>query len=382
MAIANERGVTHVVPFFPAASETLVRGEVRVVNESDESGTVDVVAIGLEGSTGSGQGDWHLELTSDVDFEALCYVSDANGFLTSMNAVAPVEDGAHRVHTLNPGRNSSQIGVLRLVNPGSADARATVRATDDRGERGGELTIPIPAGKAQAWHSAELESGGSGLEGALGAGSGKWRLVVESGEPIIVMSLQSNPSGHLTNLSRPPANEQDGVYGVPLLPPVSDPLDRHGFVRVINRSAEDGEASVAAFDDSTWPYEPLSLSLTANGAAHFNSFDLEQGNTSKGLVGSVGAGQGDWRLTLTSDLDILVIPYIRTGTGFVTAMHDTAVGSEDGSHRYYLPLFQPVGNVGQEGRVRLRNVGEGDADHDHGAGRPWAVPAPPGAAYG
>ena len=383
------------IPFFPSASDPLLNGLVRFVNRSGESGEVRIVAvddagreygplmlpvaaygaahltsddlelgneaIGLEGSTGSGQGDWRLELTSDVDFEALCYVSDANDFLTSMNAVARVEDGAHRVLILNPGRNSNQIGVLRLINPGSADARATVRATDDMGERGGELTIPIPAGEAQTWHSAELESGGSGLEGALGSGSGKWRLVVESVEPIVVMSLQSNLSGHLTNLSRLPANEQDGVYELPLLPPVSDPSDRHGFVRVINRSADDGEASVAAFDDSTWQYEPFSLLLRANGAAHFNSFDLEQGNTSKGLVG-VGAGQGDWRLTLTSDLDISVIPYIRTGSGFVTAMHDTAVGTEDGSHRYYLPLFQPAGYAGQEGRLRLRNLGAGDAE--------------------
>ena len=58
--------------------------------------------------------------------------------------------------------------------------------------------------------------------------------------------------------------------------------------------------------------------------AHFNSNDLEQGNVGKGLTGSTGAGEGDWRLELSSDADIEVLSYIRTTDGFLTAMHDVA----------------------------------------------------------
>ena len=49
----------------------------------------------------------------------------------------------------------------------------------------------------------DLESGvAEGLEGALGDGEGKWRLIVESAPLIAVMSLLDSPeSGHLTNLS-------------------------------------------------------------------------------------------------------------------------------------------------------------------------------------
>ena len=42
------------------------------------------------------------------------------------------------------------------------------------------------------------------LEGALGDGAGKWRLVVTSEQPIQVMSLLASPTGHLTNLSTAP----------------------------------------------------------------------------------------------------------------------------------------------------------------------------------
>ncbi|MDD9960853.1 MAG: hypothetical protein OXU70_02025, partial [Gammaproteobacteria bacterium] len=39
------------------------------------------------------------------------------------------------------------------------------------------------------------------VEGALGDGTGKWRLKVASDMPIHVMSLLRSPTGHLANLS-------------------------------------------------------------------------------------------------------------------------------------------------------------------------------------
>ena len=56
----------------------------------------------------------------------------------------------------------------------------------------------------------ELESGGEGLQGALGDGAGKRRLVVQSAQPIVAMSLLSDPMGYLTNLSTAPGREPQG----------------------------------------------------------------------------------------------------------------------------------------------------------------------------
>ena len=39
---------------------------------------------GLEGSTGSGEGDWWLELASESDVEVLSYVDMATGPLSAM----------------------------------------------------------------------------------------------------------------------------------------------------------------------------------------------------------------------------------------------------------------------------------------------------------
>ena len=133
-------------------------------------------------------------------------------------------------------------------------------------------------------------------------------------------------------------------------PSASDP-NRQGFVRIINHSSTAGDVSVAATDDSGVSLEAVSLPIAANATVHFNSDDLEIGNTSKGL-GGVGIGQGDWRLRVSSDLNVEVLAYIRTNDGFLTAMLDEVprIG-----HRHRIATFNPASNVSQVSQLRLVN---------------------------
>ena len=62
------------------------------------------------------------------------------------------------------------------------------------------MRLEVPAGGARTVSALEIESG-EGVDGALGNGAGKWRLVVTADWPIELMSLLSSPTGHLTNLS-------------------------------------------------------------------------------------------------------------------------------------------------------------------------------------
>ena len=78
-------------------------------------------------------------------------------------------------------------------------------------------------------------------------------------------------------------------------------------MRVVNRSGRAGEVAVAAFDDTGRRYGPLTLAIGAGETKHFNSGDLERGNAGKGLSGRTGAGEGHWRLELSSGLDIEVL---------------------------------------------------------------------------
>ena len=146
-------------------------------------------------------------------------------------------------------------------------------------------------------------------------------------------------------------------YLAPLVPAAHDSV-RQGFVRVINRSDVDGRVRIDAVDDEGYRYAPLFLSIEADGTSHFNSEDIEYGNAAKGLLGALGAGQGSWRLALSSELNIEVLAYIRNTDGFLTSMHDVVPGTGD---RLEVATFNPASNTEQASRLRLINLGDTEA---------------------
>ena len=224
------------VYLFPSASESMREGFVRIINHSSRAGEVHIDPVddsgrpfdtivlsidanrtvhfnstdlemgnpskGLSGSTGSGQGDWRLAFSSDLDIEVLSYIRTMDGFLTSMHDVVPAEGDVHWVAIFNPGSNTEQESRLRLVNPGTETAEVSIRGVDDRGLAGsGEVHLSVDGGTAREISAQQLESGDTGLSGSLGDGAGKWRLEVESEQGIVAMSLLESPTDHLTNLS-------------------------------------------------------------------------------------------------------------------------------------------------------------------------------------
>ena len=132
-----------------------------------------------------------------------------------------------------------------------------------------------------------------------------------------------------------------------------------GFARVTNHSDEAGEVDIEAFDDEGTAHRPVTLRIGAGESVHFNSDDLERGNAPKGLSGAAGTGEGDWRLELSSTLELEVLAYIRTTDGLLTAMHDR-VPASGGEHR--VAIFNPGRNVNQVSRLRLVNPGSEPAE--------------------
>lgn len=238
---ANEPpGREHSIPLFMADGDPEQRqGFIRIINHSDEAGTVEIVGYddagmrypsmgsvtleigaretkhlnsmdleqgsdnkGLPEGLGNGEGDWRLLLYGGgLDIEPLAYVRTLHdGFLTSMHDVVPDASLRHRVPIVNPGKNMDQESSLRLINPGDTVANVTVTGRDDAGESdGGGFTLSIPAGGARTVESSDVE-GDADSEG-IGTGTGKWSLDVRSDVPIQVVNLMSTVSGHLTNLS-------------------------------------------------------------------------------------------------------------------------------------------------------------------------------------
>ena len=185
-------------------------------------------------------------------------------------------------------------------------------------------------------------------------------LTLVAGEPggegvVTITVTATGRDGSITTRTfsvtiRPRAASEATVH---LFPSTFDAL-RQGFVRVINRSTEGGEVDIAAYEESGRSRPPVSLAIGPGETEHFNSDDLEQGNAGKGLSNGIGAGEGDWLLKISSDLDIEVLSYMRTGDGFLTAMHDVVVLQ---GYRGHVPIFNPASNRNQRSRLRLINPG-------------------------
>ena len=384
------------VQLIPSASDPMRRGFVRIVNRSDADGEVGIAAVddagvefgpatlsvapgqaaqfssddletgnaskGLGGGVGSGDGDWRLLFDSDLDYAALSYARTHDGFLTAMHDLVPVVAGRHEVQTFNPGSNTDQLSLLRIANIGDETAAVRIEGIDSSGQSPGDpVSLSIGAGATRTLTAKELESG-RGLNGALGNGEGKWRLMVTSDSPIAVASLIANPSGHLTNLSTVPNTKRrdangEMVHSVPLFLAGGDQR-RQGFLRIVNRDTTDAAVRVSARDESDFEFDEIVLSVPALGALHVNSDDLELGNPAKGVSHGVGDGSGHWRLTLGSASDVNVLTYARTADGFLTSMHDTVPETAAG---HLVPMFNPGDNEARASSLRIVNPGANDA---------------------
>ena len=227
----------HTLGLFRPAGQTQ-QGFARIINRSNRAGTVritgtddtgeqrgpislrleagatrhfnsDDVEAGnaekeLSGALGDGEGDWRLELVSDLDIEPSAYIRTPDGFLTAMHAVArSAEVGGETVHQMpifNPGSNRDQVSWLRVANLTGASVNVTIRGRDDEGRvaRGGEVRLILPAHGARRISAQQLESGAAGLSGRVGEGEGKWQLFVTADGAIEVVSLLQSPTGHLS----------------------------------------------------------------------------------------------------------------------------------------------------------------------------------------
>ena len=320
---------------------------------------------GLFSGVGAGRGDWRLQVQSN-DIQAYAYMRSADGLLTGMNDLVPLTSIGYFVPIFNPGRNRNQVSWLRLTNKGDRTASVRISGIDDAGTSpGSEVKLRVAAGESRLFSASMLESGtGSGVEGALGTGTGKWRLIVASDLRLDVMNLLESPTGHLSNLSTLAARIEsaagaDTTHLVPLFPSATDPSGREGLVRVINWADETARVRIGARDDGRREHAPVTLTVEPGGAVQFNSRDLESGNPHKGLNKGTGAGEGDWRLELTSAQPIDVGAYIRTQDGFLSSMHDL-VAPVAGEH--FVPYFNPGRNRAQESLLRLINNGTRTAE--------------------
>ena len=230
------------LPLFVSETAQGQQGVLRVLSLSDEPGPVEVYAVddsgvrsgpatftldpraakefdaadlasgnagkGLTGGLGTLSGDVRLEIDTALRVDLLAYLRSADGTFAVLHDEVRAEalaDGGYEytVPIFNPAHDMAQSSRLRLINPGDQAAAVMIGGRDDAGAMatGESVQLTLPAAGARTLTAQQLEAGDAGLMGMLGAGSGRWRLLVSSDQSIRVVSLVTSSTGQLANLS-------------------------------------------------------------------------------------------------------------------------------------------------------------------------------------
>ena len=238
--VDKDFGGVHRIYFANSALTTAQQTFIRLVNRGGEEGVVNISAVddagnaapggaisvtlgalqslqlnaadlengnaakGLFSGLGQGQGRWRLNISSSLDLHVMNMIRTPDGFVTNLSKSAPgISNNLRNAFIFNPASNQNQRSYLRIVNTSAVDGTVSIVGFDDSGVSSGTVTYAITSGAALETPSLQLENGdaNSGQTGALGDGTGKWRLSVSADVEIQVMSLLSTPNGFLTNLS-------------------------------------------------------------------------------------------------------------------------------------------------------------------------------------
>ena len=152
-----------------------------------------------------------------------------------------------------------------------------------------------------------------------------------------------------------PALSQAQTSGVSVPLMLAPDSERQGFVRIINETDQAGRVRITAVDDAGNAASPIEIDLAAGASVHFNSDDLADGNSAKGIDSIGQPRQGHWRLRVEAAEGVQVMAFVRTRAGFLTAMHDVLPRNEQG--RIVARMLNPGSNRSQESSLRLVNTG-------------------------
>lgn len=183
------------VPLMISASDSMRQGFVRIINQTDQSGSVRILAFddagnaaspieiqlgasqslhfnsndleggnpgkGINAGVGSPmRGDWRLDVETALNVRVLSFVRTTDGFLTAMGEVLQRDTlGQLMAQTFNPGQNRNQISRLRLVNTGANAENVSIEGVDDQGNNAGPVTLTLAAGESRTLSASDLENG-------------------------------------------------------------------------------------------------------------------------------------------------------------------------------------------------------------------------------
>ena len=212
--------------------------------------------------------------------------------------------------TLNffqPADSSGRIGYLALNNVGTTSVNVTLSGVDDKGVKapGGNITLTLAAGQSRYLSSQDLENGRSAIMlGAFGNGTGYWHIDITATGAITVQNFIYTPDGALTELTTPLAAESDGSYFVKFFTEPNASVFG-ARLRLRNLSATAGTVTITAKSSAGTAVSGSAIvTLPGSNAVEISSLDLSKGNSTLGVSGGLGSGDGFWILKMVSSVAV------------------------------------------------------------------------------
>ena len=166
-----------------------------------------------------------------------------------------------------------------------------------------------------------------GLSPGVGAPTrGSWRLELRSGLDLRAGAYARHADGFLTSLHEA-APATAGVVRVAVFNPASNERQR-SLLRLVNDGAEAARATITGRDDAGAEAGPVSVTVPAGEALTLTAVQLEEGAEAPAprmeMEGSLGDGEGKWRLSVASDGPLVVMSLMENPTGHLANLSAAA----------------------------------------------------------
>lgn len=256
-----------------------------------------------------------------------------------------------------PAANSQRQGFLRVMNRENRSGQVFVWGLDAAGRRStGTVTLTLAANESRQFNSSDLELGNpsKGLSGNIGQGLGDWTVVVRSDLDLEALAYIRTPDGFLTSMHDRVVGDGVGWF-IPMVNPADNP-NQVSHLRVINTNLAPVSLLMLGVDDAgASGATALAMALPALQSVDLTPTDLEVGNPSKGLSGSLGNGTGKWHVSLSATGRVSVQSLLADPLGKLTNLSTLPDLREPAPGENVLWLVPPASNTQQQGFVRLIN---------------------------
>lgn len=227
---------------------------------------------------------------------------------------------SYHIGFVPPADNSVQQGFLRFTNTSDDRQQVVLSGLDDSGQAGvTTILFSLLPGESKQMNSDDLEFGNEekGLTGHFGDGTGSWRIAVQA-EEVKTSAYIRTSEGFLTQVDAIVPNAFGKEHEIPMFNPSSNP-NQVSKLRIINNSDDKNIFEITGVDNKgRAPGGMLSFSLEPREAIEISSSDIENGNPSLGLVGSIGDGVGKWLLKIKSTQPSMVLNLLEAPGGYLS----------------------------------------------------------------